>query len=128
MLDHVENNEPAGLAEQSAVAEAKAPPRAAAPPGDAAPSPEFLSLIPHGFARRHLVLSAGAQDGSERLFVAESTSASAMFNVGVRLGRPIEAWLTPAEQIAAAIDAAYARARETEGPAPADGVPRVVVE
>ncbi|MFN0132483.1 MAG: GspE/PulE family protein [Phycisphaerales bacterium] len=75
-----------------------------------APTPEFLTLIPHDFARRHLVLSRGCVDGVERLAVADSTRPWIIFNVGVRLGRATTTTNEPAETIAAAIDAAYAAA------------------
>ena len=39
----------------------------------ARPSDEFLSLITHEFARRHLVLSAGTDGGCEGLLIADST-------------------------------------------------------
>ncbi|MGD9791113.1 MAG: GspE/PulE family protein [Phycisphaerales bacterium] len=78
------------------------------------PSHEFLALIPHEFARRHLVLSAGSdpQDPStELLHVADDRPRPALFNVGVRLRRPIRAIRAEAELLAAAIDRAYDRAR-----------------
>ncbi|MBX3408180.1 MAG: type II/IV secretion system protein [Phycisphaeraceae bacterium] len=75
----------------------------------------FLRLIPHEFARRHLVLSEGAtsrEDGTlvEQLLIAPSTRPAAVFNVGVRLGRTVETRTGDPEAIAAAIDAAYAQA------------------
>ncbi|MCC6679175.1 MAG: Flp pilus assembly complex ATPase component TadA [Phycisphaerales bacterium] len=100
------------------------------------PSPEFLRLIDHNYARRHLVLSAGASDGVERLLVAETTGPLAVFNVGVRLGQPVEPEIHPGELIASAIDRAYAaRAHNRSdtsgnGSAPGDGpeVPKVTIE
>lgn len=86
-------------------------PRAGA--GDGAPgepSAEFLRLIPHEFARRQLVLSRGVREGVERLAVGERTSAAVVFNVGVRLGRRVEAEIVAGEEIAAGIDRAYAAA------------------
>src|SRR5215475_10764564 len=71
------------------------------------PSPEFLALITHDFARRHLILSAGCDGGVERLIVAEQTRPAPIFNVGVRLGRPVQSAVGPAEEIAAAIDQVY---------------------
>ena len=88
------------------------------------PSPEFLSGIPHDYARRHLVLSAGLVDGTERLLVAERTKPHVAFNVGVALGRAVRTEARPAEEIAAAIDAAYSAAVPA---GPSDG-PRVVVD
>ncbi len=78
------------------------------------PSPEFLALIPHEFARRHLVLSAGrdsVEPSTELLHVADNRPRPALFNVGVRLKRPIRAIRVDAELLAAAIDRAYDRAR-----------------
>ncbi|MFN0131457.1 MAG: GspE/PulE family protein [Phycisphaerales bacterium] len=87
----------------------------------AAPSPEFLTLIPHDYARRHLVLSRGCIDSVERLAIAESTRPWIIFNVGVRLGRATTASIEPAETIAAAIDAAYAAAASNnDGREPGD--------
>lgn len=76
----------------------------------APPSPEFLALIPHEYARRHLVLSEGCPGGGgvEHLVVADRTTPWAVFNTGVRLGRAVRARIAPAEVIATAIDAAYA--------------------
>jgi general secretion pathway protein E len=80
-----------------------------------APSPGFLRLIPHEFARRHLILSTGVESDTELLQIAEHTRPSAVFNVGVRLRRPVRARLAPAEDIAAAVDAAYAGASPERG-------------
>ncbi|MCC6678157.1 MAG: type II/IV secretion system protein [Phycisphaerales bacterium] len=100
------------------------------------PSPEFLRLINHDYSRRHLVLSAGTTDGVERLIIAQTTGPLAVFNVGVRLGRPVEPEIHPGELIASAIDRAYAaRAHgrsdtSGDGLAPGDGpeVPKVTIE
>jgi general secretion pathway protein E len=73
-----------------------------------APSPEFLSLIPHDFARRHLIFSRGVVSNGERLEVGPGTSPAAVFNTGVRLGRAVAAHPGDPEAIAAAIDRAYA--------------------
>ncbi len=78
------------------------------------PSPEFLSLIPQDFARRHLVLSKGCVEGVEHLTVSEHTRPHIPFNIGVRLGRGVTTRQTPAETIAAAIDLAYAAAAKRE--------------
>ncbi len=76
-----------------------------------------MGLIPRGFARRHLVLSAGCdeEDGVpvERLLVSGTpprTRPHVAFNVGVRLGRAVRTSAAPAETLAAAIDHAYAEA------------------
>jgi general secretion pathway protein E len=79
-----------------------------------APSADFLRLVPHEFARRHLVLSAGAGGGREALRIAASTPALAVFNVGVRLGRGCDAAQEPPDGLASAIDRAYASARPVE--------------
>ena len=95
-----------------------------------APSAEFLRLIPHEFARRHLILSTGMDEGVaaqhinemnvgdhvddvgahavERLLVSSSTRPAPIHNVGVRLGRSFTTHITDAESLAAAIDRAYA--------------------
>lgn len=86
------------------------------PPPSACSAPSvFLRLIPHEFARRHLVLSEGVtarEDGAlvEHLLVAPITRPAAVFNIGVRLGRAVETRTGDPEAIAAAIDAAYAQA------------------
>lgn len=80
----------------------------------ASPSPEFLALIPHEYARRHLILSEGCRDGVEQLVTAESTKPWAVFNTGVCLGRAVTARIAAPEAIATAIDGAYA-ARESRG-------------
>jgi general secretion pathway protein E len=103
------------------------------------PSAEFLDRIPHEFARRHLVLSAGmANDtttNAESLLVASTTPPWIVHNVAAILGREVQARIEPAESIAAAIDGAYAarerasalRASEDAGPTH-DDVPRVRIE
>ena len=85
-------------------------PRSSPEPASAVPSPEFLGLIRHDFARRHLILSAGCREGTEHLLLSEGTRPAAVFNVGVRLGRAVATRIAPAEEIAAAIDRAYASA------------------
>jgi general secretion pathway protein E len=84
------------------------------PPHLAEPSAEFLSLIPHEFARRHLILSDGEREGAELLLVAPATAPLAVFNVGVRLGRRTRTTPAAAEEIAAAIDRAFSR-RQSSG-------------
>ncbi|MCW5775665.1 MAG: type II/IV secretion system protein [Phycisphaeraceae bacterium] len=81
---------------------------------DARPSAEFLAHVSHEFARRHLVLSAGVEDGAETLLVAEGARPTATLNVGVRLGRPVRTRAVPAEALAAAIDRVYAQAHDGE--------------
>ncbi|GMV25106.1 MAG: hypothetical protein AMXMBFR58_11370 [Phycisphaerae bacterium] len=110
------------------------PDPAVAPPSsveDPAPSPEFLSRIPHEFARRHLVLSLGATAEGEHLAVSETTSAAALFNVGVALERPVSTSLAPPEQLATAIDRVYLRALDDKNADShgqgADLVPKVTV-
>lgn len=99
-----------------------------APKGTAA---RFLELIPHEFARRHLVLPFGADamldasvDRAEhasakhiRVFIAASTASAAVHNIGVRLRLTPVARQAAAEGLAAAIDRSYAaqaaRSRES---------------
>jgi len=95
------------------------------------PSSEFLSLIAHDFARRHLVLSVGFQDGAEQLLVCERTRPHIITNIGVRLSRPVRARSAAAESLAAAVDSAYSAgaARRAEvAPATDAAQPMVVVE
>ncbi len=70
-------------------------------------SESFRKLVPRDFARAHLILSQGERDGVEHLVVAESADPAAVFNVGVRLRRPIVAVVADGEAIARAIDEAY---------------------
>jgi len=79
-----------------------------ASPRRSGPSPLFLSTIPHEFARRHLVLSAGSEGDRERLLVTSQTKPWIIHNVGVALKRKVITEFAPAETIAAAIDTAYA--------------------
>jgi len=76
-------------------------------PSHARPSADFLTKINHEFARRHLVLSAGSNEGVEDLLVAPGVKSTVLFNIGVRLGRPVRAHEHPPESIATAIDRAY---------------------
>lgn len=92
------------------------------------PSPEFLSRVGHEFARRHLILSEGCIGGVERLVAAERANDSAIFNIGVRLRRPVRLRHAAPETIAAAIDRAYAGAAGAAGIAADSDVPSVVVE
>ena len=81
-----------------------------APPAE--PSPEFLSKIPHEFARRHLILSCGIDGaGAELLTIAPTTRPLAVHNAGVRLGRPVRTKVEEPETLAAAIDKAYSESR-----------------
>ncbi len=83
----------------------------------APPSEAFLRLIPRDFARQHLLLSAGVRKGAERLLISERTNPAAVFNVGVRLGVPVETELLADEDLAARIDTAYtATGRTPEEP------------
>lgn len=92
------------------------------------PSPEFLARVRHDFARRHLILSEGCVDGVEHLAAAEHAKPSAVFNVGVRLRRPVRVRRDAPEVIAAAIDRAYAGAAGAAASAAESDVPSVVVE
>lgn len=70
----------------------------------------FLRLIPRDFSREHVLLSQGDRDGEEWLAVASTSSPAAIFNVGVRLSRPVRTLEADAEEIARAIDLAYGNA------------------
>ncbi|MBX3322242.1 MAG: type II/IV secretion system protein [Phycisphaeraceae bacterium] len=80
----------------------------------ARPSDEFLRLIDHEFARRHLVLSAGRADDVELLLFAGSTRQAVLHNVGVRLGCKVCTRECGVEDLAIAIDRAYASERDEE--------------
>jgi general secretion pathway protein E len=88
----------------------------------ARPSEAFLERVSHEYARHHLVLSAGVEDGVEVLLISDRTKPTAPFNVGVLLERPIRTEVAPAEAIAAAVDRAYSDAAghaEPDSDAPA---------
>ena len=89
-------------------------------------SPHFLRTISHEFARRHLILSAGWNGESESLRIADRTKPWIPHNVGVALARPVTTQIGSAEDIAAAIDVAYAN-RDT-GDDPVSGEAEVVVD
>ena len=91
------------------------------------PSPEFLRRIPHEFARRHLILSAGMENGIELLRVSGTTRPAALFNIGVALRRAVHSHEEPAEELAAAIDRAYTAPVGSENAGNHDS-PAVVVE
>jgi general secretion pathway protein E len=93
------------------ITEAKSSTIGETPRAHPAPSAEFLTLISHDFARRHLIISTGCVDCVEHLLVAEQTRPTAIYNVGVRLGRKIETEIGAPEQIAAAIDHAYTHSK-----------------
>jgi len=93
-----------------------------------APSDEFLHLIPHEFARRHLILSVGTVEGVELLIVAERSRSSAVFNVGVALGRSVRTRQEQPEFIAAAIDRAFTQRSHVGGGDSDHQSPSVVVE
>ena len=76
---------------------------------------DFLAAIPRDFAREHAVLSQGREDGHEVLAVCPTTAADAIWNVGVRLGRPVRTRICAAEPLHRAIDAAYERWAGTGG-------------
>ena len=92
------------------------------------PSPEFLSRVSHDFARRHLLLSEGCVEGIEHLLTTERSKPAAVFNVGVRLGRPVRVRTAEPEAIATAIDRVYAEASGVAARASSANVPSVVVE
>jgi general secretion pathway protein E len=91
--------------------------------GGGTASDEFLRLIPHEFARRHLILSMGVlgqltRDSSggtsELLHIAASTRPAPIHNVGVRLGRAVVTRVVEAEALASAIDRAYTTRHDSD--------------
>jgi general secretion pathway protein E len=95
----------------------------------ARPSPEFLKLVGHEFARRHLILSAGCLDGIEQLLVASQTRPAPLINVGVLLRRPINPRVVAGEAVAAAIDRVYSHAQSDAALPPSSvDIPIVTVE
>ena len=72
-------------------------------------SKRFLDLIPRDFARQHLILSQGSDNGVERLAITKTSDPAAIFNVGVRLGASIETLSADGESIAQLIDEVYER-------------------
>ena len=84
-------------------------------------SKQFLELIPRDFARQHLIISQGSDSDVERLAIAESSDPAAIFNVGVRLGTPIDSQVADAEAIAILIDEVYEK-RAHDGEIPDDQI------
>ncbi len=81
-------------------------------------TPEFLRRIPREFARHHALLSQGLlPDGSELVATSPNTSPSSIWNVFVRVGRPIVARSADVEVVVRAIDHAYAAVAATARPA-----------
>ncbi|MBX3359542.1 MAG: type II/IV secretion system protein [Phycisphaeraceae bacterium] len=113
------------LGEDSLQAAARRPvevrvPPASLSPTSCTPSPDFLRLVDHDFARRHLILSAGVSpdgDGApvESLLIAASTPPAAVHNTGVALGRRVTTTPAQPEEIASAIDRVYAAAGGVQG-------------
>ncbi len=77
-------------------------------------STRFVELIPRDFARQHLILSQGSDNGVERLAVAGSSDPAAVFNVGVRLSTRVQTQITDGESIAQLIDEVYERHAEAD--------------
>ena len=77
-------------------------------------SKRFVELIPRDFARQHLILSQGSDNGVERLAVTKTSDPAAIFNVGVRLSTSIQTHITDGESIAQLIDEVYQRHAEAE--------------
>ncbi|MCC7172926.1 MAG: hypothetical protein IT459_20925, partial [Planctomycetes bacterium] len=73
-------------------------------------SARFVRMIPRDFARMHLLVSQGEEDGMERLAVAPTTGVAAIWNVGVRLGAPTAITRVEGAEIARVIDLAYGAA------------------
>lgn len=78
-------------------------------PDPALATNEFLERIPRDFAREHGLLAQGEQDGAVHLAVTTTTPAEAVWNTGVRLGRPVATRTVDAEALHKAIDTAYER-------------------
>ncbi len=85
---------------------------AGAPPDTAA----FVDLIPHAFARRHLLLLE-ADNRGPMMAVAAHTPALAIHNACVRLGQTLPTRIEDAETLATRIDRAYTKAAVPGGPA-----------
>ncbi|MGE3110114.1 MAG: GspE/PulE family protein [Phycisphaerales bacterium] len=111
----------------------------------AAPTEDFLRMIPQEYARRHLLLSGGRaaeRDAAsnapssddelpEIVITCDQTPALAVHNVGVRIKRRIVTRSVSGggEEIAAAIDLAYARyAASADRPHEDPHEPRIVIE
>jgi general secretion pathway protein E len=98
-------------------------------PAFAKPSNEFLRLVSHDFARRHLILSGGCVGGVEQLLVAPQTRPAPVFNTGVLVGRPVKTTLAPAEAVAAAVDRVYSQPQSDPALPPSSvDIPMVTVE
>ena len=97
-------------------------------------SRRFLELVPRDFARQHLIVSQGGENGVELLAISATSDPAAVFNVGVRLRAKVEAFEADPESIARLIDEAYgSRGRRpptplTEGPAEGVQTPNDEIE
>ena len=90
---------------------------------------EFLDRIPRDFAREHGLLAQGVKDGAIVLAVTAATSADAVWNTAVRLGRPVATRLAEPEALHRAIDSAYERSSGTAAHAAAtDATDHVIPE
>lgn len=77
-------------------------------------SRRFIERVPRDFAREHLIVSLGEDDGVEHLAVAPTTNPAAAFNIGVRLECSIESVVADGEAIARTIDDAYGRSDRSD--------------
>jgi general secretion pathway protein E len=95
---------------------AAVPDASAAPPGvpfltdllHRAPSAQFVERVPIAFARQHGLLGLAADDGGDLPLVMRSLDDLPLADVVARfLGRTVEPVLAPADDIRAAVNAAY---------------------
>ncbi|MEM1185658.1 MAG: GspE/PulE family protein [Planctomycetota bacterium] len=75
----------------------------------------FVELIPHEFARSHLVVSNGTDDGIERLIASNSTLPWVLHNVSVKLGRPVVCERRSDEDVARFVDRVYEAVLRSNG-------------
>ncbi len=77
-------------------------------------SEAFVQAVPRDFARRHLIISQsnGCSGDVERLAIAATTDPAVVFNIGVLLGVPIDAFIADGEAIARIVDEVYAAAAD----------------
>jgi len=86
----------------------------------APPSHRFLTMVSREFARTHLVLSCGTQDGTELVLAASTTPPHILHNIRVHLGLPIEVTIEDPELIAKLIDQSYEALAPDAGQAASD--------
>lgn len=82
--------------------------------GNGSETRSFVGSVPRDFARRHLVVSEGVEDGGEMIAVADPPPPpEVLHNLSVRLRRPVRTRVADGERNAREIDRMFEEARRT---------------